>query len=146
DPISIVYVSRAAGSTQGRLEFDTFQGGADLRVVDTTFGPAQRIVPADAGASRSLLGNCGGLTANTADVQHPNVAHDGARVVFAARNSAAEPLGVYAVTIDGATCNRLTPAAPDSNGIKVHNFDPVWAPDGSAVVFASTRGKAGATR
>ncbi|HSK01811.1 MAG TPA: hypothetical protein VK932_11245 [Kofleriaceae bacterium] len=147
DPIQIVYVERAAaGSTAGRLEFDTFQGGADLRIVDTTFGPNQQITPVAAGASRSLLGNCAGLTAGTADIQHPNVAHDGDRIVFAGRGSAAEPLSVYVVTANGATCNRLTPPAPDSNGIKVHNFDPVWAPDGSAVVFASTRGKMGATR
>lgn len=144
--IRIVYVDRTGGSTQGRLEFDTFQGTADLRVVATTFGAGQQINPVDAGASTSLLGNCAGITAGTADVQHPDVANDGTRVVFAARNTAAEPLSVYVVTIDGVTCTRITPPAADSNGIKVHNFDPAWAPDGSAVVFASTRGKAGATR
>ena len=79
------------------------------------------------------------------DVQHPSVSPDGTRVVFAARNMG-EALAVYAVTIDGATCNLLTPRVMPSNGIAVHNFDPVWATDGSAVVFASTRGKGGATR
>ncbi|HWU89007.1 MAG TPA: hypothetical protein VN253_17195 [Kofleriaceae bacterium] len=146
DPVRIVYVDRNIGSTEGRLEFDTFQGGADLRVVATTFGAGQQINPVADGASTSLLGNCAGLTAGTADVQHPEVANDGTRVAFAARNSAAEPLSVYIVTIDGATCTRITPPAPDSNGLKVHNFDPAWAPDGSTIVFASTRGKAGATR
>lgn len=146
DPIRIVYVQRNAGSTAGRLEFDTFQGQADLRVVSATFGTGQQIGAVDAGTSTSLLANCNGLTAGTADIQHPNVAHDGNRVVFAGRNAAGEPLSVWVVTIDGATCNRITPPVADSNGIKVHNFDPVWAPDGSAVVFASTRGKDGATR
>src|SRR5262249_28090363 len=39
DPIQIVYVERATGSASaGRLEFDTFQGNADLKVAQTTFG------------------------------------------------------------------------------------------------------------
>lgn len=146
DPIRIVYVDRNTGSTAGRLEFDTFQGGADLRVVATDFGANQAINPVGAGASTSLLGGCAGLTAGTADVQHPDVANDGTRVAFAARNSPSEPLSVYVVNIDGTGCTRITPQAADSNGIKVHNFDPTWAPDGSAIVFASTRGKSGATR
>ena len=143
DPIQIVYVHRANGATLDRLEFDTFQGGADLRVVDTTFGARQQIVPIGAGTSRSLLGSCG--LAADADIQHPSVAFDGRRIAFAGRNLGG-PLSIYVVTIDGTTCNQITPPAPDSNGLKVHNFDPVWAPDGSAIVFASTRGKAGATR
>ncbi|HWO24842.1 MAG TPA: hypothetical protein VNO30_39140 [Kofleriaceae bacterium] len=146
DPIRIVYVNRpAGGATAGRLEFDTFQGGADLRVVGTTFGIRQQITPVAAGTT-SLLGNCAGLTAGTADVQHPSVANDGTRVAFAGRNAASEPLSIYVATIDGATCNRITAPAADMNGLKLHNFDPVWAPDGSAIVFASTRGKAGPTR
>ena len=146
DPIQIVYVSRNTGSTQGRLEFDTFQGGADLRVVQTTFGAGQQINPVSASASQSLLGNCAGLTAGTADIQSPSVANDGARVAFAGRNLMTEPLSIYVVRLDTGACNRLTPPLPDIAGIKLHNFDPVWAPDGSAIVFASTRGKAGPAR
>ncbi len=145
DPIQIVYVNRASSPTADRLEFDKFEGGADLRVVDTTFGARQQIVPVSAAGSRSLLGTCG-LTAGMADIQHPSVAHDGTRVAFAGRNTEAEPLSVYVVRIDDGTCNQITPRAPESNGLKVHNFDPVWAPDGNSIVFASTRGKAGATR
>jgi hypothetical protein len=146
DPIEIVYVQRNAGATQGRLDFDTFQGGADLRIVGTTFGAGQQITQVGSSTSRSLLTNCPGLTANTADIQNPNVANDGRRIAFAGRNGPTEPLSVWVVTADGVTCNRITPAAPDAGGLKIHNFDPVWAPDGSAIVFASTRGKAGPTR
>ena len=144
DPIRIVYVDRAPGTAlAGRLEFDTFAGGADLRVVTTQFGANSVVQQADAGASTSLLGGCAGLTAGTADVQAPDVAPDGTRVVFAARNAATEPLGVWLVDLDGGGCQRVTPAAPDANGLKVHDFDPAWAPDGRAIVFASTRGKPG---
>jgi hypothetical protein len=146
DPIQIVYVSRGAGSTQGRLEFDSFQGGADLRVVQTTFGAGQQITPVSAGASQPLLGNCAGLTAGTADIQSPSVANDGVRVAFAGRNSTTEPLSIYVVRLDTGACNRITPPLPEIVGIKLHNFDPVWAPDGSAIVFASTRGKVGPAR
>jgi WD40-like Beta Propeller Repeat len=146
DPIRIVYVNRpAGGATAGRLEFEMSQGGSDLRVVATTFGARQQITPVAAGGT-SLLGGCNGLDATTADIQHPSVALDGDRIAFAGRNGPGEPLSIWVVKIDGTACTRITPIAPDVNGMKIHNFDPVWAPDGSAIVFASTRGKAGPTR
>lgn len=145
DAIRIVYVERPTGTAvAGRLEVDNYQGGADLKVAQTTFGADSVINPADAGAGTSIIGGCG--LGGSPDVQAPDVAHDGTRVVFAARASAADPLGVYAVNIDGSGCTRITPAAPDSNGLKVHNFDPAWSPDGEFVVFSSTRGKAGAVK
>ena len=144
DPIKIVYVNRTGAPAAGRLEFDTFQGGADLRAVQATFGAGSQITPVAAGG-QSLLANCG-LTAGTADVQSPSVANDGNRVAFAGRNSAAEPLSLYIVKLDDLACNRITPPASDAGGLKVHNFDPAWAPDGSVIVFASTRGKAGPTK
>ena len=146
-PVKIVYVERPAGSASaGRLEFDEFHTGAELRVANATFGANQAINNVDAVAdTRVISAGCPGLGAG-GDIQSPSVANDGTRVVFAGRASAAEPLGVYAVNIDGTGCTLLTLAAPDSNGLKVHNFDPVWSPDGEYVVFASTRGKGGALK
>ncbi|MCX5740962.1 MAG: hypothetical protein NT062_00520, partial [Proteobacteria bacterium] len=147
DTVPLVFVERPTGQAAGRLEFDTFQGGADLRVATMTFGAAQQLGSVDAGTTTSLLGGCAGLTAGTADVQAPDVANDGTRVAFAARNSANEPLSVWIVDIDGSNCTQVTPPVADANGLKVHNFDPAWAPDGNVIVFASTRGgAAGPTR
>ncbi|HEU0037386.1 MAG TPA: hypothetical protein VFQ53_42540 [Kofleriaceae bacterium] len=141
DPIRIVYVERPAGSASaGRLEFDEFHGGAEIRVATTSFGAEQSINAADAGGGIAISNACG-ITGG--DMQSPNVSNDGTRVVFAGRATANEPLGIFIATIDGATCNRVTPPAPDSNGLKVHNFDPVFSPDGQYIVFASTRGKPG---
>ncbi|MEJ7600735.1 MAG: hypothetical protein WKG01_22715 [Kofleriaceae bacterium] len=145
DPIRIVYVERPTGTAiAGRLEVDNYQGGADLKVAATQFAAGQVVQPADAGAATSLLANC--ALGGNPDVQAPDVAFDGTRVAFAGRASAADPLGVYVVNIDGSGCTRVTPAAPDSNGLKVHNFDPAWSPDGEYLVFSSTRGKAGAVK
>jgi hypothetical protein len=134
--VDIVYVDRPAGQTADRLMFDTFQTGADLRSVTATFmGPFGRNLTVT-GAAQSLLGNCAGLTANSADVQAPDVANDGDRVAFAARGSAGVPLSVYVVRISTGACTQVTPASGT-----IHNFDPAWSPDGNYLVFASTRGK-----
>jgi len=153
-PIKIVYVERPTGTADtDRLGFDTFRGAADLRVATATFGSdAQHLGQQQFGAvdaatdTISIASGCG-LGADP-DIRTPDVANDGARVVFAARASAAEPLGVFLVDITGSGCQRVTPPAADSNGLKVHNFDPTFSPDGNWIVFASTRGKpgVGATR
>ncbi len=142
DPVNLVYVERAA-ATAGRLEFDTFQGNGDLKVAPTTFGAGQALNPADAGAAPSLLANCAGATPGAVDVQAPDVDNTGTKVAFAMRRNAGEPLTIWTVNIDGSSCQQLMAAQPDSNGVKVHDFDPAWAPDGTYIVFASTRGAPG---
>jgi hypothetical protein len=119
------------------LAFDTFRGGADLMVADAAMGPRGAVMTV--GAARSLLGGCAGLTAGTADVRGPEWSYDGRQVVFAGRPSAASGLDLYVVDVPGGACRRLTSDDGRMAGpVKVHNFDPVFAPDGS-VVFASTR-------
>ncbi|MEZ4359861.1 MAG: hypothetical protein R3B48_06745 [Kofleriaceae bacterium] len=139
DTARLVYVDRQAAHLAGRLEFDTYQPGSDLRVAVATFGAGQSI--ASVGAPTSLLGNCAGVTTATADVQSPSVRRDGRTVAFAMRAAATEPLGIWTVDLDTLACARLTPAAPDQGGLKIHNFDPAWSPDGGWIVFASTRGR-----
>jgi hypothetical protein len=143
DPATIVFVQRQTSMLDGDpLAFDTFAGGAQLQRADITFDTGQQIKTVGASA---VFDSCGlGL----ADIRSPDVAPDGDHVVFAARASAADALQVYMVRLTTATCVHVTTAAPDSNGLKVHNFNPVFSPDGNWIVFASTRGKpgAGATR
>jgi hypothetical protein len=139
-PLSIVYVSRQSPPMAGRLEFDTFQGNADLTKATSTLGPEQTF--GAFGGETSLLNNCGGaLAAGTADIEAPDVANDGNRIVFAARESASDTLGLWIVDANGNNCARLTPSVAG-----VHNFDPVFSPDGEYIVFASTRGKSGPTK
>ncbi len=134
--IPLVFVDRAVGHVAGPLEFDTYQGGSDLRVAPASVGALGAIT--GVGASTSLLGGCGVAVAQ-ADVRGPDVRHDGTSVTFSMRSGAGDPLGVWTVNLDGSDCRRITPAAPDVNGLKVHNFDPAWSPDGAWIVFASSR-------
>ncbi|HMG21873.1 MAG TPA: hypothetical protein VK607_11165, partial [Kofleriaceae bacterium] len=144
-PATLVYVERPLAALDAdRLAFDTFAGGATLRKVATTFN-AGTVVPVAAGTSVQMDG-CG---LGAVDIRTPDVAPDGDRVVFAARKLASEALQVYMTKLsDNTACVPVTVAAPDNMGVKAHNFNPVFSPDGKWIVFASTRGKpaVGATR
>ncbi|MEO8212159.1 MAG: hypothetical protein ABI560_03155, partial [Myxococcales bacterium] len=120
------------------LEFDTFRGGADLLVADATLGARGAVV--SVGNARSVLGGCAGLVAGAADVRGPEWSPDGQKLVFAARPSAVSGLDLWMIDrAAGGACRQLTSDNGRlEKGVKVHNFDPVFAPDGS-VVFASTR-------
>jgi hypothetical protein len=137
DPISgVVYVSRPPNAGDPR-DFDTFRGGADLRIASATQAPDGALT---LGTSASVLASCG-LGASP-DVRTPAVSWDGTRIAFAARSSASEPLRLYEMSAGGTGCAAIpgvAPAAATENGILTHDFDPAYAPDGR-LVFASTRG------
>jgi hypothetical protein len=140
----IVFVRRSPAPGRDWLQdYGTFAGGAELVRAAATQDEATGAV--EVGAEDSLSALCG-LPA-TSDVRRPTVSWDGKKIAFAARKTAAEPLGVYIV--EGATCAlepTIATAAVDdagvvvpNNGELVHNFDPVFSADGR-LVFASTRG------
>ena len=120
------------------LEFDTFRGGADLLVADATLGARGAVTSVT--NARSVLGGCAALAGGGADVRGPEWSADGRQLVFAGRPSAGSGLDLWLVDVGGGgTCRQLTTDNGRMLGqVKVHNFDPVFAPDGS-IVFASTR-------
>ena len=134
--VPLVFVARPPNA-DNLLQFDTYRGGADLKLADATVDASGAITAV--GNIRSALGPCAGLAGQDADVRGPEWSYDSKSVVFAARVGAASGLDLWLLDVAGGTCRRLT---SDNgrlvNNVRVHNFDPVFAPDGS-VVFASTR-------
>jgi hypothetical protein len=121
------------------LHFDSYAGGADLRLADATLDANGGVM--SVGNARSALGPCAGLSGQDADIRGPEWSYDGSKLVFAARIGAAGGFDLWQLNVTAGTCARLTSdngRTVGSSGVRLHNFDPVYAPDGS-VVFASTR-------
>ncbi len=139
DVLPLVFVSRPPNGDD-LLHFDTFEGGADLKLADATIDGTGMVTAV--GNVRSALGPCSGLVPGAnLDVRGPEWSYDGTEVVFAARPGAASGLDLWRLDVSAGTCTQLTSDAGRAvgpNSVRVHNFDPVFAPDGS-VVFASTR-------
>lgn len=144
-PLSgVVYVRRPISTGPDRpTDFDAYSPGADLRISAATINIAGDLT---IGADKSVTAGCG-LTVATADIRRPAVSWDGKLIAFAARSSATEPLEIYQMNVDGTACAKLDAIdAGDTtgNGLLIHNFDPVYSPEGDdgqmRIVFASTRG------
>ena len=139
DVLPLAFVSRPPDG-DGPLEFDTFRGGADLLIADATLGARGAVTAVS--NPRTVLTNCAGLTPGNVDVRGPEWSYDGTQLVFAARPSAASGFDLWVVDINKGVASTCRPLTMDGgrlqSDVRVHNFDPVFAPDGS-VVFASTR-------
>lgn len=137
DVLPVAFVSRPPDG-DGPVDFDTFRGGADLVLADAILSDGARIERLE--NPRSALAGCAGLAGRTdLDVRGPEFSMDGAQLVFAARTGAEAGLDLWLLTTQTGECRRLTNDNGRKQGeVRVHNFDPVFAPNG-ALVFASTR-------
>jgi hypothetical protein len=135
--LPLAYVSRPPDG-DGLVDFDTFRGGADLKLADAHLDEAGHLVSVD--NARSALQPCNGLVAGAElDVRGPEWSYDGNQLVFAARTGAGSGLDLWLLDVGARSCRRLSSDNGRMAGaVRVHNFDPTFAPDGS-VVFASTR-------
>jgi hypothetical protein len=135
--LPLAFVSRPP-DRDGLLAFDTFRGGADLKLADAHLGADARVTSVD--NVRSALAACSGLAGRSdLDVRGPEWSYDGARLVFAVRAGAGGGFDLWLLDVASSSCRRLTNDDGRSVGpVRTHNLDPVFAPDGS-LVFASTR-------
>ncbi|HEY6477610.1 MAG TPA: hypothetical protein VI456_13600 [Polyangia bacterium] len=134
DVLPLAFVARPPNGDD-LLHFDTYEGGADLKLADATIDATGKVTAV--GNVRSALGPCAGLTGGV-DVRGPEWSYDGTKMVFAARPSADSGLDLWMLDVAGGSCTQLThDTGRMVNGVRVHNFDPVFAPD-NTIVFAST--------
>src|SRR5262249_5891931 len=129
--LPLAFVSRPPDG-DALVEFDTFRGGADLKIADAHLGDGGPVGKVD--NVKSALGGCAGLENRTdLDVRGPEWSYDGTRLVFAVRAGAGAGLDLWVRDLGGG-CKRLTSDNGRMAGaVRVHNFDPVFAPDGSLV-------------
>jgi hypothetical protein len=141
----IAYVKRSIPTGPNRpTDFDVYHAGADLHIVAATLDVNGNVT--GLGADTSVTAGCG-LDPTTADIRRPSVSWDGKLIAFAARASATDPLEIYQMNADGSSCAKIDAidsGATSGNGLLIHNFDPVYSPQGDdgkmRIVFASTRG------
>ena len=139
DVLPLAYVVRPPNG-DCLLQFDTYRGGADLKIADATLGANGTVM--GVGNVRSVLGTCAGSPAGDADVRGPEWSYDGTKLVFAARAGARRA---------GSTCGCSTwpggalHAAHErrragSSTDQVRSTTSIRSsPPTAAVVFASTR-------
>lgn len=134
--IPLAFITRPP-NPDSLLAFDTYRGGADLKLADATVDATGKVTAV--GNARSALAGCAALAGQDVDVRGPEWRYDGGAVIFAARPGAASGLDLWQVDVPAGTCKQVTSDGGRMVGpVRVHNFDPTYAPDGS-VVFASTR-------
>jgi hypothetical protein len=138
--VPLAFVLRPADG-DAAVEFDSFRGGANLHLADATVAAGGRIE--SVANSRSALGPCMGLGGRSdLDIRGPEWSADATKLVFAVREGQGGGLDLWLLENPGAgtaRCRKLTSDNGRMQGaVRVHNFDPVFAPDGS-LVFASTR-------
>jgi hypothetical protein len=136
DVLPLAFVARPKNGDD-LLHFDTYEGGADLKLADATIDATGTVT--SVGNVRSALGPCAGLTGDV-DVRGPEWSYDGTKLVFAARPGATSGFDLWLLDVAGGTCTQLTQdkgRMVSGTTVRVHNFDPVFAPD-NTIVFAST--------
>ena len=103
-------------------------------------GRGRRRRVASATCAAALGGVRGPGAARTSTCAGPSGATTARKLIFAARPGAASGLDLWLLDVGGRAPagSSRTDNGRAVNGVRVHNFDPVFAPDGS-VVFASTR-------
>jgi WD40-like Beta Propeller Repeat len=133
--LPLVFVARPKNGDD-LVHFDTYEGGAALKLADATLDATGQVT--SVGNVRNALASCAGLSGDI-DVRGPEWSYDGTKVVFAARPVASSGLDLWLLDVAAGACTKLTnDAGRMVTGVRVHNFDPVFAPD-NTIVFASTR-------
>jgi Tol biopolymer transport system component len=116
-----------AWSTDGRqIVFDRFQTGV---------GSSIMVINADGSGPRTVTSTSSGLFGRS------SFSPDGTKILFWSSKDSFGPgaragdMDVYVVSVDGSGLTRLTNAVTTGG----FNGDPAWSPDGTRIVFSSSR-------